>query len=328
MILSRVRETIKKYGLLNKGEKVVIGVSGGPDSVALVLILNELKDEFKLNLHIAHLDHGLRKDSVKDAAFVKGLGDKLNIPVTLKRINIKGLAKKGSLEEIARNARLGFFFKAAKAVKAKKIALGHTMDDQAETVLMRILRGTGLYGLSGILPKRDIAGYKVIRPLVEIKRSEVELFLKKRKITPRIDASNMTDIYFRNKIRNRLLPLLEAGYSRNIKELLANMAQSAGSDYDFLLRAALKAARRVKGKIALSKLKKLHPALQRIILRKMIAALQGDTRRITFRHMLELEDLLLRRPLNSIVDLPKNIYAVKKKEHFCLYRRAPRKTFI
>ena len=163
---------------------------------------------------------------------------------------------------------------------------------------------------------------------MEIKRSEVELFLKKRKIIPRIDASNMTDIYFRNKIRNRLLPLLEAGYSRNIKELLANMAQSAGSDYDFLLRAALKAARRVKGKIALSKLKKLHPALQRIILRKMIAALQGDTRRITFRHMLELEDLLLRRPLNSIVDLPKNIYAVKKKEHFCFYRRAPRKTFI
>ncbi|MDI6605644.1 MAG: tRNA lysidine(34) synthetase TilS [Candidatus Omnitrophota bacterium] len=325
MILTRAKETIKKYGLLNKGDKIVVGVSGGPDSIALLYLLDKLKHEFKLKLYVAHLDHMLRQDSFRDAEFVKKTADKLRIPARISRLNIKELTAKGSLEEIARNARLGFFFKVARQVKAKKVALGHTIDDQAETVLMRILRGTGLYGLSGILPKREIAGYKIIRPLIEIKKSEVEAFLKRKKITSRIDASNLEDIYFRNKIRNRLLPLLEAEYSRNIKGLLANMAQSAGCDYDCLLRIALRSMRRIKNKIALAKLKKLHPALQRIILRGMIAALKGNTRRITFRHMLELEDLVLKRPLNSIVDLPGEVSAVKRKSCLYFYRRKPPK---
>lgn len=325
MVLTRAKETIKRYGLINKGDKIVVGVSGGPDSIALLYILNNLKEELKLKLYVAHLDHMLRQDSCRDAEFVKKIAGKLRVPARIYRVNIKALAKKGSLEEVARNARLGFFFKVAKDVKAGKIALGHTIDDQAETVLMRILRGTGLYGLSGILPKRDIAGYKVIRPLIEIKRSQVESFLKRERISSRIDASNLEDIYFRNKIRNRLLPLLEAGYSRNIKELLANMAQSAGCDYDYLSRAAERLMRGIKCRISLAKLKKLHPALQRIIIRKMIAAVAGNTRRITFRHMMELEDLVLNRPLNSIVDLPGAISAIKRRSSLSFYRRKPKK---
>lgn len=323
MILAGAKETIKKYRLITKGDKIVVGVSGGPDSLALLYLLNDLKGEFGLKLYVAHLDHMLRQSSFRDAESVKKIAHNLGLPSRISRLNIKAQAKKGSLEEIARNARLDFFFKLARDSGAKKIALGHTVDDQAETVLMRILRGTGLYGLSGILPKRKICGYEVIRPLIEIKRSQIDAFLKKRKISPRIDSSNLKDIYFRNKIRNRLLPLLESGYSRNIKELLANMAQSAGYDYDYLSRAAERSMRRTKTRISLVKLKRLHIALQRIIIRKMIAAVCGNTRRITFRHMRELEDLALNRPANSIVDLPGGISAIKRKKSLSFYRRNP-----
>lgn len=315
MIIDKVKDTIKKYGLIRKGDRIVVGVSGGPDSVALALILNDLREEFKLDLHIAHLDHMLRKDSAKDAAFVKELAGKLDIPVTIGQVNIKALAKKGSVEEIARNARLGFLFGAARKIKTKKIALGHTVDDQAETVLMRILRGTGLYGLAGILPKRNIAGYEIIRPLIEVKRKEIESFLKKKKVKPRIDTSNLEDVYFRNKIRNNLLPLLEENYSPNIKELLANMAQSAGCDYDYLLGAASRSVKGAKFSIPLNKLTKMHPAIRRVVIRKMISRLQGNTRRITFRHIREIEDLILNRPANSVVDLPKGVSAAKRKNH-------------
>ena len=148
-------------------------------------------------------------ESAKDREFVEKICRKLGLPVTSAAINIKEIAGKGSLEEICRNARLGFCFKTAQRVKADKIALGHNLDDQAETVLMRLMRGSGLYGLSGILPKKELYGFTIIRPLIEVKRREIEAFLKRKNIRPRIDPSNSQDIFLRNKIRNDLLPLLE-----------------------------------------------------------------------------------------------------------------------
>lgn len=321
MILDKVKDTIKKYKLLEKNDKVVIGVSGGPDSVAMLYLLNSLRKELKIGLHIAHLDHMLREDSYKDKEFVQGLAQKLKLPITTTQINVKELAKKGSPEEVARNARLGFLFKVAKDIKATKIALGHNLDDQAETVLMRILRGTGLYGLSGILPKRDIAGFQVIRPLIEVRRQEIERFLEKKKISPRIDTSNLEDIYFRNKLRNKLLPLLEKGYNRNIKEVLSNMAESIGYDYDYLIQVANRSVRQLKPKINLKKFLKLHPAIQRLVLRISIAKVKGDMRRLTFKHIKEIEDLILNRPVNSIVDLPKGVSVKKEKNSLSFYRR-------
>lgn len=320
-ILDRVRNTIKRYNLINKNDKVVIGVSGGPDSVALLYLLNSLKEELKINLHIAHLDHKLRKNSYKDKEFVERSARKLKLPITTAEINVKALAKKGSLEEIARNTRLGFLFKVTKDVKAKKIALGHNLDDQAETVLMRILRGSGLYGLSGILPKRNIAGFDIIRPLIEVKRKDIEAYLRQRKITPCIDKSNLEDIYFRNKIRNKLLPLLEKNYNQNIKEVLSNMAEVVAYDYDYLSRIADIKTKQSVRKINLEKFLKFHPAIQRLVLRTTISKVKGDTRRITFQHMKELEDLILNRPINSVVDLPKGISVVKHKKYLSFYQR-------
>lgn len=321
MITDRVKVTLKKYKLINKNDKIVIGVSGGPDSVALLYLLNSLKKELKINLHIAHLDHGLRKDSFKDREFVCGLAEKLRLPITASQINIKQLARYGSLEEIARNARLGFLFKVAKDIKANKIALGHNLDDQSETVLMRILRGAGLYGLSGILPKRNISGYIMIRPLIEIRRPDIEAYLKRKKIKPRRDTSNLEDIYFRNKIRNKLLPLLEKEYNKNIKEVFSSLAQSAGADYDYLIERAQRLLKGSDKKISLKKISKLHPSILRLILRLMITNIKGDTRRIEFRHIKEIEDLIFSRPVNSVVDLPQGISVIKKKRTLCFYRR-------
>ena len=293
---------------------MLIGVSGGGDSLTLLYVLNSLKKEFKLKLHIAHLDHMLRLDSACDRKFVEIVAQKLVIPVTCKKINIKKIAKIGSLEEICRNARLGFLFKVAKNIKADKIALGHNLDDQAETVLMRLLRGSGLYGLSVILPKRKIYGWTIIRPLLEVKRKEIAAFLKRKRICPRVDSSNFQDIYLRNKIRNKLLPVLEKDYNRNIKQVLSNTAQSIASDYDFLNQASIEAAKRLGSDINLKQFSRLHSAVQRMVLRLKICRLKGNTRSITFKHIQKIEDLILNRPVNSLVDLPGNIRVKKNKQ--------------
>ncbi|MFH1413432.1 MAG: tRNA lysidine(34) synthetase TilS [Candidatus Omnitrophota bacterium] len=320
-IRNKIKETIKRYALLRKGDKIVIAVSGGPDSVALLYLLNSFRKDFRLTLHIAHLDHRLRSNSLKDKEFVENLACKLSLPITCAQINPRALSIKGSLEEIARNLRLDFLFKVAKKIKADKVALGHNLDDQAETVLMRILRGTGLFGLSGMLPKREISGCEVIRPLIETKRKEIERYLKRKKIKARIDRSNFQDLYFRNRIRNQLIPLLENKYNKNIKIILSNLANIASYDYDYLIRAAVRKMDKSHKSIRLDRYSGLHPAMQRLVLRLNIARIKGDTRRVTFKHIQELEDLISNRPLNSIVDLPKGVSVVKKKNSLSFYRR-------
>lgn len=321
MPLNKAANTIKTYRLIRKKDKILIGVSGGPDSLALLYLLKGLKKEYKLDLAVAHLDHLLRRDSGRDAEFVKKLAGKMKIPFYQAKINIRKLAKKGSLEEAARNARLGFLFRVAKKIRADKIALGHNLDDQAETVLMRVLRGTGLYGLAAISPKRDIGGFEIIRPLIEVRRREIEAFLRKKKILPRRDISNLQDLYFRNKLRNRLLPLLEKSYNRNIKEALSNLAQSSAYDYDYLAARAQRAMGGMQGKINLARFSRLHPAMQRLVLRLNISRLKGGLRRITFRHIREIEDLISYRPLNSVVDLPGGVSARKKKQSLVFFLR-------
>lgn len=321
IILEKVKDTIQKHRLLNKGDKVLVGVSGGPDSVTLLYLLSRLKNDFGLKLHIAHFDHMLRKESGKDARFVEKLSEELKIDFTGAKERVKKPAGKGSLEEIARNARLNFLFKTAKKVKANKIALGHNLDDQAETVLMRILRGTGLYGLAGISPKRQLSGFTVIRPLITVSRQEIEVFLRKNKIKARLDTTNLNDLYFRNKIRNHLLPLLEEKYNRNVKTLLANMGKSVALDYDYLSCSAERAKRNLGKRLNLKRLLRLHPAIQRLILRSNIAKISGSTRKIAFQHIVEIEDLISCRPANSVVDLPKGVSVTKKKGCLFFYKR-------
>lgn len=320
-ILDKLQDAIKRYKLIAKGDLVLVGVSGGPDSVCLLYLLQFLSGSLGFRIEIAHLDHMLRKDSAGDAKFVKGLALKLGVPATFGKVNIKRIAAKGSLEEAARNRRLDFLLNAAKQAGAKKIALAHNLDDQAETVLMRILRGTGLYGLSAMLPKRRLYGCEVIRPLIHIQRKEIENFLKRQGITPRRDKTNKEDIFLRNKLRNKLIPLIEDEYNPKIKETLSNMAEISAMDYDYLNQTALRMVKGKRGRVKLSNFMRLHPAIQRLILRLNIWRLQGSTRRITLRHIKEIEDLILSRPLNSIVDLPKGISVIKKSKSIFFYRK-------
>jgi len=318
---SKLMETINEYGLLDKGDKILIGVSGGPDSVCLLLQLASLKRKWGLSLHIGHMDHMLRSGSGKDASFVEELGEKLKIPVTIKPVNLKSLHTKGSLEELAREARQDFLINLARQIKANKIALGHNLDDQAETVLMRILRGTGLSGLAGISVKRNIRGAIFIRPLLETRRSEIESFLKRRKIKARTDPTNIEDVFMRNRIRHELLPLLSKKYNKNITEVLANLAESVSYDYEYLDRAARGSLKGSKLRLNINKALKLHPAILRLKIRRCIACLQGDTRRITFQHIREIEDLLVSRPEGSVVDLPKGISVQKTRNFLRFYPR-------
>ena len=320
-IKERVKNYILKEGLINKGDRVILGVSGGVDSVCLLYLLASLKEDLGFGLTIAHLDHALRKESGDDAKFVKKLALKLKLPFICKRIKIKRSAKRLSVEEAARNMRLEFLSKSADEIRAGKIALAHNFDDQAETVLMRIIRGTGLCGLSAMLPKRKIGQAFIIRPLLMVRRSEIESFLKREKISFCLDKTNSSEVYFRNKIRHSLLPLLEKGYNKNIKEVLVNLAQCAGIDYDYLQKAAANYAKASRGSLNLNMLQRLHPSMVRLRLRKEISLLQGDTRRISFKHIQELEDLISSRPQGSVVDLPKGLSALKRKKTLSFYLR-------
>ncbi len=320
-MLNNFIETVKKYKLIQKGDKILVGVSGGPDSLALLLKLDSLKTDLNLTLHIVHLDHGLRKDSCADALFVKRWGEKLNLPVTLKRLAVRSIKPKGSLEEFFRQERLNFFVRTAKIIKADKIALGHNLDDQAETVLMRLLRGTGLSGLSGISAKRIMYGAVFIRPFLETRRSQIDKFLKSKAVVPRLDSTNQDDVFLRNKIRHHLIPLLKSRYNRNILEVLANLAQTASLDYEYLDQVA---ARTLSGnplRLNLKKIVKLHPAILRLKLRQTIACVSGDTRRINFAHIKELEDLIFARPNESIVNLPKGVFVQKSRNYLRFLKR-------
>ncbi|MDD3374939.1 MAG: tRNA lysidine(34) synthetase TilS [Candidatus Omnitrophica bacterium] len=305
--------------LFASGEKIIVGVSGGPDSVALLHGLYALRHDFSINLHVAHLNHGIRKEAVRDQTFVEQLCDQLKIPCTSKKICLKKKAQ--SLEEAAREERFRFLIKVAKTHKAKTIALGHTKDDLAETILMRLLRGTGLSGMRSILPKREIYQMAFIRPMLTLSRINVVHFLKENNIKFCTDLTNRSKIFTRNKIRMDLIPLLEKEYNPNIKDVLAHLSIQAATDYDFLKSEAetifLKISNHPKQSrnisLDLKKLAQHHPAIQRIVIRLAIQHLSGNMKALTFSHIKEIECLINNRPSKSIVHLPKSI-AIQKKE--------------
>jgi tRNA(Ile)-lysidine synthase len=318
MHCERIKNTILYHKMIRPGDLVVVAVSGGPDSVALLHLLNDLRGRLGFSIHVAHLDHMLRKESHKDAEFVRQLSRRLNLPITIRQINVSVLVKNDSLEQTARRLRLEFLCSVARTVKTRCIALGHTKDDQAETILMRLIRGTGLYGLRGILPIREIDGFIFIRPLIELTRADIERYLKKHKIKSRFDRTNVDMNFFRNRVRHKLIPLLEKSFNPKIKEALYNLSRVIQKDYDYLYRLSNQQFKRLQVKkhgnkirIDLDKLKRQHPSIQRMLVRLAVEKLIGDTRRLTYKHWEELEDLIYHRQNKSIVDLPRQIKVVK-----------------
>jgi len=325
--LNKIKATIKKYNMLEKNDRILTGVSGGPDSVTLLNVLCELKKEYSLNIIIAHLDHKFRgEESVCDRKFCEDLAKKYNLEIAWEEADVPKIAKEKGIspEEAARFERYDFFKHAAKEKGVEKIAVGHTRDDQAETVLMRILRGAGMKGLGGISPVKDIQGYKIIRPLIEVSRKEVEDFIIENSLKFRKDSSNEKAVFTRNKIRLELIPLLERDFNPNIKEVLANMAENLQIENEFFAKYGkrkFKSMSKIKqGEIFidLKKFKKQPEAVRKRILRAALEELKGDLRRLTYQHWKEMEELIDNRPINSIVDLPAGITIVKDRANISL----------
>ncbi|MDD5450108.1 MAG: tRNA lysidine(34) synthetase TilS [Candidatus Omnitrophica bacterium] len=335
MLLEKVRQTVARFNMLEKGDSVLVGVSGGPDSIALLYCLSALKKEFGLDLYVAHLNHMIRGASAKkDAMFVEDTAQRFKLPVIIESRNVPNLARACgfSIEEAARNARYDFYLSAASRSNAKKIALGHTADDQTETVLMRLLRGSGLLGLGGIPPVRRLENRVIIRPLIESYRKEIMDFLSKNHITYREDPTNSKPVYLRNKIRRKLIPFIEREFNLEIRRILNETAKNLRTDYEYLLAVAQrkmkKYARYSKtgARINISFLKE-PPALRRMIVREAVRKVKGDLNSVTYRHWESLSGLLIGKSAWSL-NLPGVV--VKKEKNNLIFCRpgADKKTTV
>jgi tRNA(Ile)-lysidine synthase len=325
----QVRRTIEAYGMMNRGDRVVVAVSGGPDSVALLYLLWELRRHLGIRLHVAHLDHGLRgADSRRDVRYVRRLARRLGLPVTVKSVRIP-LHPDGGIEEAARTVRYGFLAEVAAERRAERIATGHTADDQAETVLMRLIRGAGSEGLAGIPPLRG----DIVRPLIEVRRSQIERFLRQRRLRPRQDGTNRQLERLRNQVRWELIPLLERKYQPNIVKILNRIARLESEERDYFRSLAGELLdRRVrsvsKGKIILdlSGFGDYFSIGQKYLLRELIRRLKGDLRGIESHHLEQLIDLARKESLGSRLVLPHAIM-VERTQGGLIFVRERSKSF-
>ena len=330
-----VNRTIAAHRLLNPGARVVVAVSGGADSVALLNALVALRPAWKLSLFIAHLDHALRPDSGDDAEFVRRLGRRLEIDTLIERHDVgERCAREGwSLEDGARRIRFQFLLEAARTRSAEAIALAHTADDQAETVLMRLLRGTGLMGLGAIALTRPLEDRRLIRPLLGIWRSEVIAYVRRKGAAFREDPTNRDRRFLRNRIRHDLLPLLARDYNPNIKGTLVQLAEQSRTDYGFLDEEAGRSWKRTvksaKGEgrtlaISVAAFLRQPKALQRQLMRRAIQQVKGGPGRLEYRHWLETERLFRERPAGTLLDLPGGVQLCREPERVILRPAAQR----
>ena len=229
----KVIYTIKKYNLIEAGDKIVLGVSGGPDSISMLHILKEIKDEYKFEIYVAHINHMIREEAIEDEIYVQNYCDKNNIQCFINRVDVQEFAKteKIGTEEAGRNIRYEFFDEVLQKVGANKIAIAHNKNDKIETIIMNLLRGSGLSGLKGIEPIRD---NKFIRPLIECERQEIEQYCELQKLNPRIDKTNFENDYTRNKIRNIVIPYIKEEFNPNIVETMDRLSQVATDESNYI----------------------------------------------------------------------------------------------
>lgn len=327
-IIGQVRGTIKRHRMLSKGDTVVAAVSGGADSVVMLSALVSIQKEFSLNLIAAHLDHGLRgAESRRDFLFVKGLAASMGLPFEGRQLKKGELKARGrSTQEAARDARYAFLESAAQKHGAKRIALGHTLDDQAETVLMRLIKGSSLSGLTGIPARRD----NYIRPLIDVSRAEIERYAKAHGLEFVTDSTNLERKYLRNRVRLDLMPVLK-GFNPNIIETIARTAGLLATDDDFMEAASQKAfasslTKQTEEIVELDrkKLSRMHPAmLSRVFLRA--ARLLGRDVNMASAHVEAFAGLVRGERPNASAALPGNIEARRIYDRVAITGELPKK---
>ena len=230
----KVLETIKKYNLIENGDKLVLAVSGGPDSITMLDILNEIRNEKIINFEIcvAHINHMIREEAKSDELYVKNYCEEKNIDFYSKSIDVLKLANnnKTGTEEMGRIVRYKFFDEVLEKTGSNKVSIAHNKNDKAETMIMNILRGSGISGLKGIEPKRG----KYIRPLIECERFEIENYCKEKNLNPRIDKTNFDNTYTRNKIRNIVIPYIKQEFNPNIINTLSRLSELVVEEEDYI----------------------------------------------------------------------------------------------
>jgi tRNA(Ile)-lysidine synthase len=302
----QVRATVRKYGMLAPGEHVLVAVSGGADSVALLYCLHALASFWPVSLTAAHLNHRIRGlESDLDEQFVRDLCRRLQIPLVCTAVDVpaRAAARRQNLEEAAREARYGFLHTTADSVGAARIAVGHTLNDQAESVLLRLLRGSGSSGLAGIYPVLD---GRIVRPLIEASRRTILRYLDALGASFREDSSNLNLQHRRNRIRHELIPLLEHSYNPRLLKTLAREADLAREVSGYLdeqsweLYQSLSCCLAGGMSLACRELTGLHPAMQKFVLRHAIREVRGSLRKISSAHIEAALGLAAKRSGRSI----------------------------
>lgn len=233
----KVLKTIKKYNLIENEDRIVLGVSGGPDSISMLNILNDIRNDKKLHMEfdiiVAHVNHMIREEAIEDEKFVEDFCKKIHVPFYSKSIDVQKIAnnKKIGTEEAGRNARYEFFDEVLENENANKVAIAHNKNDKIETIIMNMLRGSGIAGLKGIEP---IKNNKYIRPLINCERFEIEEYCSENNIKPRIDRTNFENVYTRNKVRNIVIPYIKQEFNPNIIQTMDRLSELVKEEDEYL----------------------------------------------------------------------------------------------
>lgn len=293
----KVLDTIKKYNLIENGDRVIVGVSGGPDSISLLHILNKFCKNKILNFEIivAHVNHQIREEANDDEEYVREYCEKNNIKFYSKRIDVIKYANnnKMGLEEAGRNLRYDFFDEILEKEHANKIAIAHNKNDKAETIIMNIIRGSGISGLKGIEPIRD---NKYIRPIIECERTEIEKYAKENNLNPRIDKTNFENDCTRNKIRNIVLPYIKKEFNSNIVETMNRLSNLATETDEYIQKKVIENYKEIKIEensknivLDLKKFNKIDMLIRKRILIYTISKVLGNSQNV---EMINIEDII------------------------------------
>ncbi len=326
-----VGQALQHAGFSGQGTALVVAVSGGPDSTALLRSLHRLAGDHRLDLHVAHIIHDLRGlESEEDAQFVADLAAQLDLPITVERRDPSAYQRQrriSSLEQATRELRYSFLSAVARRQSAQAVAVGHTSDDQAETVLLHLLRGSGLHGLRGMTEispwpwPSENPDLRLFRPLLQIARAETADYCRALGQPFRTDSENDQPYFARNRVRNQLIPLLEREFNPRVKDALVRLSHTAALDLDYLERECdrlwppLTADSIPSGAVSgadaiqldLAVLATAHPALQRLALRRAYATLAGDARRLQEDHLTAMTSAINATP-GFAMSLPRGIW--------------------
>ncbi|MDM7920423.1 MAG: tRNA lysidine(34) synthetase TilS [Methanosarcina sp.] len=314
-ILSEVRKTISRYNMIREGDRVIVAVSGGADSICLLDVLSALANELDITLITAHFEHGLRPlEDPFETALVCEYARSLNLPFETEKASGIDLTS-SSLEEKARELRYDFFERVRKRYNADIIAMGHNLNDQAETVLMRLLRGSGIAGLSGIPPVRDNI---IIRPLIETSREDILRYLEERQLRYAVDSSNNDTRFTRNRIRQVLMPEM-IKYQPELIEILGRLSDHLREENSLVetwsdewIKNNFKKNQNDEYLIDIRSVKALHHALIKRIIRGIVKSYNNSAYSIESDHVQEIFDLLFNPKPNITINLPGNLIARKE----------------